>query len=313
MHFDGLDLNLLVALDALLSEQSVTRAASRLCVTQPAVSVALQKLRVQFSDQLLERVGRRMELTPFAQDLALPLKGLLHQVRTLVESRSGFDPITDTRNFRLLMSNSIAKVFGVPTLRALRKVAPNVHCQIDIFVAPNLLRRLQDGEIDLCIQTFQSGVWDGGADLQSFSHEMLISDHYVLIGDRKNFQLHSNLSFDDFCKIDHIETRFSGNLVSLPERHLSNMPRRPNSPIVVPTYDLAIEAVVGSDMTAIVPSRVAKSAALADQLTIIEPPFAIGQLEQSMMWHKRYDNDPGHLWLRNFFAEFAKANISNDI
>ena len=73
MHFDGLDLNLLVALDALLSEQSVTRAASRLCVTQPAVSVALQKLRVQFSDQVLERVGRRMELTPFAQELALPL------------------------------------------------------------------------------------------------------------------------------------------------------------------------------------------------------------------------------------------------
>jgi DNA-binding transcriptional LysR family regulator len=64
MHFEGLDLNLLVALDALLTEQSVTRAASRLCVTQPAVSVALQKLRVQFSDQLLERVGRRMELTP---------------------------------------------------------------------------------------------------------------------------------------------------------------------------------------------------------------------------------------------------------
>ena len=312
MHFEGLDLNLLVALDALLTEQSVTRAASRLCVTQPAVSVALQKLRVQFSDQLLERVGRRMELTPFAQELALPLKDLLHRVRTLVESRSGFDPQVDARNFRLLMSNSIAQIFGVPAMRTLRDIAPNVHSQIDIFVAPNLLRRLQDGEIDLCIQTFQPGVWDGLVDLQSFSHEVLMTDHYVLIGDRSNQSLASGLSFDDFCRIDHIETRFGGNLVSLPERSLSQMPRRPNTPLLVPTYDLAIEAVVGSAMTAIVPNRVARNAVLAQQLAIIEPPFPIGPLEQSMMWHKRYDNDPGHIWFRNFLLDFAKSNLLNE-
>ena len=309
MHFDGLDLHLLVALDALLSEQSVTRAASRLCVTQPAVSVALQKLRVQFSDQLLERVGRRMELTPFAQELALPLKDLLHQVRTLVESRSRFEPDGDSRSFRMLMSSSIAQIFGVPAMRELRHLAPNVHCQIDVFVAPDLLRRLQDGEIDLCIQVFQPGVWDPVVDLQTFSHEVLFSDHYVLIGDASNQHLFDGMSFDDFCQIDHVETRFGGNLVSLPERSLSNMPRRPKTPIVVPTYNLAIDAVVDSAMTAIVPSRVARASALKDRLKIIEPPFAIGQLEQSMIWHKRYDNDPGHIWFRHFLSEFAKAKM----
>ena len=309
MHFDGLDLNLLVALDALLSEQSVTRAASRLCVTQPAVSVALQKLRVQFSDQLLERVGRRMELTPFAQDLALPVKDLLHQVRTLVETRSGFDPAIDSRSFRMLMSSSIAQIFGVPALRAMRRQAPNVHCQIDVFVAPDLLRRLQDGEIDMCIQVFQPGLWDTGIDLQSFSHEVLFSDRYVLIGDSSNPQLFEGMSFEDFCRIDHVETRFGGNLVSIPERSLSGMPKRPNTPIVVPTYNLAIEAVIGSPMTAIVPLRVVRSAALDGRLTIIEPPFAVGQLEQSMIWHKRYDNDPGHNWFRGFLAEFARVNL----
>ena len=309
MHFDGLDLNLLVALDALLSEQSVTRAASRLCVTQPAVSVALQKLRVQFSDQLLERVGRRMELTPFAQELALPLKDLLHQIRTLVESRSGFDPAVDSRNFRMLMSSSIAQMFGVPALRGLRLLAPNVHCQVDVFVAPDLLRRLQDGDIDLCIQVFQPGVWDPVVDLQSFSHEVLFSDRYVLIADSANTLVHPGMSFDDFCRIDHVETRFGGNLVSLPERSLGNMPRRPDTPIVVPTYNLAIEAVIGSTMTAIVPFRVA-TAASDGRLTMIEPPFPIGDLEQSMMWHKRFDNDPGHFWFRSYLAEFARANMA---
>jgi len=309
MHFDGLDLNLLVALDALLSEQSVTRAASRLCVTQPAVSVALQKLRVQFSDQLLERVGRRMELTPFAQALALPVKDLLHQVRTLVESRSRFDPAIDSRSFRMLMSSSIAQIFGVPALRSMRHHAPNVHCQIDVFVAPDLLRRLQDGEIDLCIQLFQPGVWDPGIELQSFSHEALFADHYVLIGDKSNPQVFEGMSYDDFCRIDHVETRFGGNLVSMSERSLSAMPKRPNTPIVVPTYNLAIEAVIGSAMTAIVPHRVVEAAALDERLIIVEPPFAIGPLEQSMMWHKRYDNDPGHIWFRNFLAEFARTNL----
>lgn len=309
MHFNGLDLNLLVALDALLSEQSVTRAASRLCVTQPAVSVALQKLRVQFSDQLLERVGRRMELTPFAQDIAQPVKDLLHQVRTLVESRSGFDPALDSRRFRMVMSSSIAQIFGVPALRRMRQHAPNVHCQIDVFVAPDLLRRLQDGAIELCIQVFQPGVWELGSELQSFSHEVLFSDRYVVIGDRSNALLFEGMSFEDFCRIDHVETRFGGNLVSIPERSLSSMPKRPKTSMVVPTYNLAIEAVIGSSTTAIVPRRVVKATGLEESLAIIEPPFVISQLEQSMIWHKRFDNDPGHIWFRTFLAEFARTNL----
>ena len=309
MHFDGLDLNLLVALDALLSERSVTRAASRLCVTQPAVSVALQKLRLQFSDQLLERVGRRMELTPFAEELALPLKELLHQIRGLVESRSGFDPATDSRNFRLLMSSSIAEIFGVPALRKLREVAPGVHCQIDVFVAPDLLRRLQDGEIDMCIQVFQPGVWDPVADVQVFAHEALFADRYVLVGDAANELIHEGLDFDGFCAIDHIETRFAGNLASLPERNLALQSHRPNTPIIVPTYALAIEAVVGSRMSAIVPSRVARVASRRHQLRIIEPPYEIGLLEQHMIWHRRNENDPGHGWLRRFLAEFAAITM----
>lgn len=309
MHFEGLDLNLLVALDALLSEKSVTRAASRLCVTQPAVSVALQKLRVHFSDRLLERVGRRMELTPFAQELALPVKELLHQIRTLVESRSKFDPQSDSRHFRLLMSSSVAEIFGVPALRKLRETAPNVHCQIDVFMAPDLLQRLEAGEVDLCIQVFQPGGWDPVADIESLSHEALYSDHYVLVGDVSNHLLFDGLDFEAFCRIDHIETRFRGNLISLPERSLSSLPLRPKSPIIVPTYRLAIEAVLGSSMTAIVPSRVACAPALQHKLTIIEPPFKIERLEHSMIWHKRNDSDPGYTWFRNFLREFAAAHM----
>ena len=98
MHFQGVDLNLLVALDALLSEKSVTRAAERIHISQPGMSAALQKLRWHFSDQLLERVGRRLELTPLAHGLAEPLKEILFKVRQILDTEPSFNPLVGEAN-----------------------------------------------------------------------------------------------------------------------------------------------------------------------------------------------------------------------
>ena len=138
------------------------------------------------------------------------------------------------------MSSSIAEIFGVPALRKLREVAPGVHCQIDVFVAPDLLRRLQDGEIDMCIQVFQPGVWDPVADVQVFAHEALFADRYVLVGDAANELIHEGLDFDGFCAIDHIETRFAGNLASggrQPDVRHRPQPGRPRGIAPPPAQD----------------------------------------------------------------------------
>ena len=208
------------------------------------------------------------------------------------------------------MSSSIAEIFGVPAMRELRETAPNVHCQVDVFVAPDLLRRLQDGGIDLCIQVFQPGVWEQISDIEAISHKALFSDNYVLVGDASNRLLTDEMDFDTFCRIDHVETRFGGNLMSLPERSLASLSMRPKTPLIVPTYNLAIAAVLGSSMTAIVPSRVANAPWLEKKLVIVKPPFEIGPLEQHMIWHKRNENDPGHTWFRRFLQDFASLNMS---
>lgn len=313
MHLDGMDLNLLVALDALLSEQSVTRAASRLCVTQPAMSVALQKLRVQFSDQLLERVGRRMEVTPFGQDLAGAVKELLFQIKATLNRQSEFDPQNDSRNFKLVMSSSVAQIFGVPALRTLHALAPRLRFHIDVFVAPDLLRRLQDGEIDLCIQLFEKGIWEPVSDPDSLSHELLFTDEYVLIADRANRLVTEDLSFEAFCNINHIETRFGGNLTSNVEKALSRMPSHPETPLMVSTYALAIEAVLGTTMTAIVPRRIAANSASFDKLVVVKPPFELAPLNHNLIWHKRFENDPGHAWLRNYLKQFSMTDGFNGL
>ncbi|WP_395622171.1 LysR family transcriptional regulator [Sphingomonas daechungensis] len=300
-----MDLNLLVALDALLTERSVTGAASRLCVTQPAMSVALSKLRSQFSDQLLERIGRQMVLTPFGEQLSTQVRDVLHDVRVLLHRRSEFIPSTDRRDFHLVMSSSVAEIFGVPALRRLREIAPNVRCQIDIFVGPDLLRRVLDGKMDLCIQLLEAGNWDPIPDMDALDSAPLFCDDYVIIADAENDSIHETLDYESFCAMDHVETRFVGDLRSPVERTLAAMSSRPPTAMLVSTYALAIEAVLGTPMTAIVPRKVAQMSPRRDFLSIVESPVSLVPLDHKLIWHRRNENDPGHLWLRNFLLNFC--------
>ncbi len=308
MHFDGMDLNLLVALDALLTERSVTRAASRLCVTQPAMSIALSKLRTQFSDQLLERVGRQMELTPFGQQMVQPVKELLFDIRAVLNRQSEFNPENDSRNFRLLMSSSVAEIFGVPAMRSLRRAAPNLCCQIDIFVTAGLLRRLQDGDVDLAIQLYEPGLWDPINDADALANEPLYSDQYVLVADQSNECFRKGVTYEAFCSADHVETRFGGDFRSTVERALSTMRERPRTALLVSTYALAIEALIGTSMTAVVPRQVAQRSAHFSKIAIFEPPFSLTPLNHKLIWHRRNDNDPAHMWLRNFLKGFSQSS-----
>jgi LysR family nod box-dependent transcriptional activator len=312
MHLDGMDLNLLVALDALLSEKSVTRAASRLCVTQPAMSIALSKLRTQFSDRLLERVGRQMEVTPFGLQLTDTVRELLFDIRSVLNRQSEFDPSADSRSFRLLMSSSVAEIFGIPALRSLRNVAPGLRYQIDIFMTPDLLRRLQDGEIDLAVQVYDPGFWEPIADAESLASEPLFCDDYVVVADRSNHLIHAGMSFENFCSADHVETRFGGDLRSTVERTLSAMPIQPQAPLLVSTYALAIDAIIGTSMTAIVPRKVAERSPRFDEIAAFAPPFKLAPLNHKLIWHRRNDNDPAHLWLRNFMKNFVHSAAFTD-
>src|SRR3546814_10205199 len=114
MHLKGLNLNLLVVLDALLREKSVTKTAERLNVTQPAISAALQRLREYLEDPLLERNGRKVELTQRAKDLAVPVREILLRIESALKTTPNFDPAEDKRTFRVAMSAHMGELVGVP-------------------------------------------------------------------------------------------------------------------------------------------------------------------------------------------------------
>ena len=150
MQLNRFDLNLLIALDALLREKNVTRAAERVFVSQPAMSAALHKLREYFNDPLLVRVGREMELTSRGESLVEPVREALLRIQMMLGTQPTFDPKTARREFTVIMSEEAVPGVLPPLLRTLAHEAPELDLHIEM-VSPTALSRLEYGEADLCL------------------------------------------------------------------------------------------------------------------------------------------------------------------
>src|SRR2546430_1468006 len=147
MSLAGVDLNLLVALDALLAERSVTRAASRLGLSQPGMSNTLARLRKLFGDPLLVREGLTLVPTPRAESLRQPVQEALSLIQNALDNRPGFDPATDHATFTVSCSDySLLMLIG-PLVRQLAATAPGLTIQV-LPRAPDAVRLLRDGEVD---------------------------------------------------------------------------------------------------------------------------------------------------------------------
>src|ERR1700753_1546934 len=131
MHLNRFDMNLLIALDALLREKNVTRAGERIYLSQSTMSGALQRLRDYFGDELLVRVGRELELTPRAQTLVDPVRDILLRVQAALESEPSFDPATAARRFSIVMSDYCFLTFLRPVIKRLQEEAPGITCRVE--------------------------------------------------------------------------------------------------------------------------------------------------------------------------------------
>lgn len=304
MHFQGVDLNLLVALDALLSEKNVTRAAERIHISQPGMSAALHKLRRHFSDQLLERVGRRLELTPRAKELAGPIKELLFQIRVILDTELSFDPLLVKRTFRIAMSSYCTEVLGESLIRYLIQNGPNISCQIDELTT-DTLTRVSDGQLDFCITIPERTIIDPDYVAGSLSEKQLFSDRFVLVAAADNPAVKDKLTYNEFCKLSYIEVRFASHILSVVERVLRIQQRRPVTRAWVPAFSEALSIVANTNAITIVPSRLYQLRKRSLALKCAELPFNIEPLEETCVWHPRNEMDPGHRWFREALEEVA--------
>ena len=200
MHFKGLDLNLLVVLDALLEEQSVSRAAVRLNVSQPAVSAALAKLRWHTGDEILQKIGRTTRLTPRALAMMKPLKEILIQIETTVKGQSTIDPAAIERDFTISMTSYSAQILLPELMPKLLLAAPRVTCSVE-DIAADTVTRVKSGELDLCVTFLQTKLLNPRENLDELSHAHLFSDKWVMVAGNDNRRISETVDSRDVLPV----------------------------------------------------------------------------------------------------------------
>ncbi len=290
MRFKGLDLNLLVALDVLLDEQNVSRAAQRLHLSQPAVSAALSRLRDYFGDPVLAPHGKRM--IPTAQALALRpmLKDLLAQVDMMISQSLGFDPQTSARWFRIGVSDYLSTVLFSTLIPKLKALAPGIRLDLQP-PSDEMVIQLDRGEIDLILTP------DGHC-APDHPTELLFEERHVVGGWRESVLMKSPMSEDAFYAAGHIAVGL-GRLAraSFSETHLAARGRDRNIEVMASSFSLVPEMLVGTDRIAVMHERLART--LAERLPIAwqSLPFDFPVMREMVQYHRTRSNDSGLRWL----------------
>lgn len=301
MELNRVDLNLLVALDALLDERSVTRAADRLSVGQSAMSATLVRLRKLFDDPIFVRQGRNLVATPFAESLVEPVRDALTRIETVLSAGRTFDPKTDSRTFSVLASDYTTMVFLKPLLVRLAKIAPNVVLSIrpagDDFV--DQLRR-NDADLLIIPQQVFPGV-------EEFPHRVLYSDRFVAVTDRANTSVGQKLTMKALSESRYLATT-SGRYKSYVEVQLDDLGITRKIEITA-GFTVAPQLLAGTDFITVIHERLAKLVAPTLGLRLMELPVELEPLTEVMLWTSRSNDDPAHRWLRAQIRSLA-ADIS---
>lgn len=299
MNLNRLDLNLLVALDALLAEQSVTRAANRIFVSQPAMSGALTRLRVHFQDELVVRVGRTMVLTPFGANLAPRVSELLANLHSLVRSRPGFDPATTDRIFTVVASEYLLSVFMPMVTRKVLSLAPGVVVNIPLRML-DFEQRMAAGQVDAVLTI-------GGLALTNHPTATLFHDEYVCIVWEGNKKIGDELTKEQFlAQRQAVRAMARDNTYTVEESWLNMLGWQRQVALRVPTFEGLPGVVVGTDLIAPMQRRLAEIAQRAYPIRILPHPAQVPQLEAVLQWPSFREQDSGNRWLRELIMHTAE-------
>ena len=292
-----LDFNLLKTLDALLDERSVTRAAERLSLTQPAVSGMLTRLRESFGDPLFVRAQRGMVPTLRAEQLAAPVKQLLSDIEQMLQPQA-FDPATAQMIVSMASTDYALRAVVVPFLSALRLQAPNIRVAVQPVDAQHLAGQLDRGDIDLALVTPDSTA-------PGLHAAALFDERYVCVMRAGHPDAAAKTwSLERFCSLDHVLVSPSGgSFQGVTDQALARIGRSRRVTLSVTSFLVLPEILRTSDLIAVVPRRLALH---ADGLVMLEPPVEVPGFSKTLAWHERTHHDPGQQWLRTLLIDTCR-------
>lgn len=298
LELRNIDLNLLVVFDVIYRTRSTTRAAEQLHLTQPAVSNALKRLRLLFTDVLFVKTATGMDPTPRADGIAALIDEGFASIRLAVQAGQAFNPATATRTFRLYVSDIGQSVFIPPLAAKLSKIAPNIRITAQYVPLETAQQMMKLGQLDLALGNFTGLHSD-------FIQQKLFNETYVVLVRKNHPEIGVKLSIEQFFSTQHvIYTPTLGSHVRF-EAELDAMAAKSGKARNVAlrlSHSFGIDRVVASsDLIACVPSRVAN--VLSDDVRAVALPMEIAPVDISQFWHERCHRDDGHQWLRSLIYE----------
>lgn len=302
MDIGTFNLNLLRTLDALLEEGSVSGAARRLNLSQPAVSAALSRIRAALDDRILIRRGNRLVPSPYAEALRPEIRRILDDVHRVLSTFGAFDPGRDMRRFRIAATDYAAFVLLVPLARDIRGRAPEV--AIDILPLDDRVEtQLASGVCDLAV---------GGARwLRRLSRrEILFSEDYVSLARSDHPRLSPTVTLDQFLAERHVLVSLQGGVTGVVDVALAEIGRERVVGITVPHFLLAPSAVAGTDLILTVGRRLAAAYAGLLDLRVFPTPVAVKPYRLPMGWHVRTEGDTAVEWLKSEMRVYARKLAS---
>lgn len=298
MRFNKLDLNLLVALDALLTEQNISRAAEKIHLSQSAMSNALARLRTYFDDELLVQVGRRMEPTARAELLKDAVRDILVRVEATVAEQPRFDPAPSTRLFRLLVSDYTAMTLIPHLIERTYRQAPHVRFELRHQVT-NPQRMLERGEADLLIipQDFCS------ADHPSLP---LLTERFCCVLWQGSRLTQGTLTEARYLAARHVIVQ-PGDGLALSDWFMQKLGVQRQVEVSTFSFLSQAQLVVGTERIATMHQRLARQAQRFLPVVTRDIPLTLPEMTQMAQWHSHRTNDPGLVWLRALLADAVAA------
>lgn len=300
MRFEGLDLNLLVVLDALLTENNQTAAARRINLSQPAMSAALSRLREYFDDDILTLHGRRLVPTTLGEALAEPTREALQYIKMTLTARDAFDPATSDKRFRIVLSDFMAIVFFTRVVDRVKLIAPGITFEFLPFgdQPDELLKR---GEIDFLIfpELYLS---------ESYPRAPLFDEHLVCVACKSNKRISDAITLDQYRTMGHVAAQFGPSREpAIEERLIFQHGLKRHIEVAVQSFSVIPHLVTGTQRIATMHSRLAHYYSRLLPLRILPMPLPLPSFTEALQWPPLHQKDPASIWLRELILVEAQG------
>jgi LysR family transcriptional regulator, nod-box dependent transcriptional activator len=297
MNLSQVDLNLLVALDALLKERNVTRAGRKLGLSQPAMSAALSRLRLLLNDPLLERVGREYRLTPIAAKLVDPLQSILASIERTLAHNAPFDPASARRSFRIAGSDYVALLLMQPLMQRLGAIAPGLKIKFQ-RAGQDTAKSLAERRLDLAIQP-------AGAH-RDFESEVLFQDEWLCAVWSGNTEVGKRITREQFCSLPHAAYSHAPFGYTAADVFVGALARELRVQVMIDSFAALPMMLRGTQLVTLVQSKLGEQLQKSADIRLMKPPVPVEKLVVMMWWNRLYSDDSAHSWLRQTIADVSR-------